>query len=137
MIAIRSVGPSVREFVLKPLIDELSGDAPAIDLVHLARQTDGDTALESELLAMFDVQAAKLLARLALIDVGAQAKADIAHRLKGSALAVGAWRVAEAATATETHFTQAVAGEALSDDPLVELQAAVEAARAAIARLSP
>jgi len=136
MIAARSKGASVREYVFTALKDELTSEAPAIDLVHLARQTDGDAALESELLAMFDAQAAKLAARLALSEVGAQAKADISHRLKGSALALGAWRVAEAATAAETHFARAAAGEAVEGDPLAELQAAVDAARACIARLT-
>jgi HPt (histidine-containing phosphotransfer) domain-containing protein len=133
MIAARQ-NASVREFAFSAVKD--ASDPPAIDLVHLARQTDGDAALEAELLAMFDAQSAKLCGRLALAEVGAQAKADIAHRLKGSALALGAWRVAEAATATETHFARIAAGDAPASDPLIELQAAVAAARAAIARLS-
>jgi len=135
MIAARSKGPFVREYVFNAAKDELTRDLPAIDLVHLARQSDGDAALESELLAMFDAQAAKLVARLNLPEVGPQAKADIAHRLKGSALALGAWRVAEAATAAETHFARNVAGEAPAGDPMQELQAAVNEARASIARL--
>jgi HPt (histidine-containing phosphotransfer) domain-containing protein len=115
---------------------DLTRDAPAIDLVHLARQSDGDEALEAELLAMFDSQAAKLAARLDRPDVGVQAKADMAHRLKGSALAIGAWRVADAATATETHFAKIAAGGSSDDEPLVELQDAVDEARAVIARLT-
>ena len=116
--------------------DTSAGDLPAIDLVHLARQTDGDEALEAELLAMFDAQAAKLAARLALPEVGAQAKADIAHRLKGSALAIGAWRVAEAATAAETHFAMVATGGSGNGDPLALLQAAVVEARATITSLT-
>jgi HPt (histidine-containing phosphotransfer) domain-containing protein len=114
----------------------LEQDEPhPIDLVHLARQTDGDADLETELLAMFEAQAAKLGARLMLPDVGAQAKADIAHRLRGSALAIGAHRVAAAAERTESHFAKlADSGESRSD-PLAELQAAVAEARAAIVRL--
>jgi len=115
---------------------DLPRDVPAIDLVHLARQSDGYETLEAELLGMFDAQAAKLTTRLWQPEVGAQAKADIAHRLKGSALAVGAWQVAEAATATETHFAKIAAGDVSDDEPLVELQDAVDEARAAIARLS-
>jgi len=122
--------------MIAPVKQDLTRAIPAIDLVHLARQSDGDEALEAELLAMFDAQAAKLAARLDRPEVGAQAKADIAHRLKGSALAVGAWRVAEAATATESHFARVAAGEASHDDPLIELQDAVEAARGAILRLT-
>jgi HPt (histidine-containing phosphotransfer) domain-containing protein len=84
---------------------------------------------------MFDAQAAKLSVRIALSEVGAQAKADIAHRLRGSALAIGARQVAVAAERAEAHFARlAVSGEA-SGDPLPELRAAVDEARSAIARL--
>src|SRR5271167_1222011 len=83
----------------------VNSDEPAIDLVHLARQTDGDAALEAELLALFDRQSANLLAQLA-VDGAARAdradRADIAHKLRGSALAVGAGRVASAAQTLET-----------------------------------
>ncbi len=127
---------SVRKSMIAATKWNPSRDVPAIDLVHLARQSDGDDALETELLGMFDAQSAKLAARLQLPEVGAQAKADIAHRLKGSALAVGAWRVAEAATATESHFAKVAAGEASSEHTLAELRDAVDEARAAIARLT-
>ena len=68
---------------------------PPIDLVHLARATDGDELLELELLAMFDRQSAKLAERVTFADLPRRARADIAHRLRGSALAIGAfaaWR---------------------------------------------
>ena len=52
-------------------VGQASGD-PAIDLVHLARQTFGDIALEAELLAMFDAQAAKIAARLRHNELGAR-----------------------------------------------------------------
>ena len=48
----------------------------------------------------------------------------------------GAWRVADAATATETHFAKIAAGGSSDDEPLVELQDAVDEARAEIARLT-
>ncbi len=105
---------------------------PAIDLVHLARQTDGDAALESELLGMFDRQSAKLIARLAMTDLPARARGDIAHRLRGSALAIGAGRVATAAFAVEEAFE---ASEASPAAALAELTDAVAEARAAIAAL--
>jgi HPt (histidine-containing phosphotransfer) domain-containing protein len=70
--------------------------ASPIDLVHLARQTMGDRELEKELLALFDCQAAQIAVRLRHVENGA-ASADLAHKLKGSARAVGAGAVAAAA----------------------------------------
>lgn len=71
-----------------------------IDLVHLARQTLGDRALEREVLELFVVQARSVLARLEAAKEE-RARLDLAHTLKGSARSVGAWRVAEAAEACE------------------------------------
>ena len=102
-----------------------AGGDPAIDLVHLARQTFGDIALEAELLAMFDAQAAKIAARLRHDELGARALADLAHQLKGSALAVGAHRVALSAEAVEKHFGRIAAGAAVSEAPLGPLIGAV------------
>ena len=80
----------------------------AIDLVHLARQSLGDRGLECELLALFERQAGQILARLAqdMATTSAKARADLAHTLKGSALAVGANRVAAAAAAYEATSTE-------------------------------
>lgn len=105
---------------------------PAIDLVHLARQTEGDSALEAELLGMFDRQSAKLIGRLTSTDLSARARADMAHRLRGSALAIGAGRVAVAAERVEKAF-ESDAGE--PESALAELTDAVMEARAAIAAL--
>ena len=69
-----------------------------LDLVYLARQTAGDRALEVELLGLFDRQAASIAEKLAAPDDENQdARADLAHKLKGSARAVGANGVAAAA----------------------------------------
>jgi HPt (histidine-containing phosphotransfer) domain-containing protein len=108
------------------------GARPPIDLVHLARATDGDESLESELLAMFDRQSAKLAERVTFADLPRRARADIAHRLRGSALAIGAFDVADAAAAVETAFE----GEGETEAALVALATAVARARAAIAGLS-
>lgn len=80
-----------------------------IDLVHLARQTLGDRALEAEILQLFVAQTATVLARLKSADDTRQ-RGDLAHTLKGSARAVGAWRVAVEAEACEA----AASGEAWS-----------------------
>ena len=69
-----------------------------LDLVHLSRQTLGDRALETELLELFERQATGALARLTgPAAASGSAGADIAHMLKGSARAVGAFGVARAA----------------------------------------
>ena len=108
---------------------------PAIDLVHLARQTDGDAALELELLALFDRQSANLLAQLA-VDRGARAgRADIAHKLRGSALAIGAGRVASAAQTLETLLNSDRSSPHDCERALAGLATAVAEARAVMAEL--
>lgn len=74
-----------------------------IDLVHLSRQSLGDRGLERELLQLFDRQAEQIIARLAS-DIGAadrRWRRDLSHTLAGSASAVGALRVARAASVYE------------------------------------
>ena len=114
--------------------DDFSSPAgPAIDLVHLARQTMDDPALETELLEMFDRQSASLIAQLKRDDVAdARACVEIAHKLRGSALALGAARVAAAAQALEDRCAAGGSDNA----PLIDaLDAAVEQARTEIADL--
>lgn len=72
----------------------------AVDLAHLGRYTMGNRALELEVLDLFVQQAPLTIERLR------QAKAEkpwreAAHTLKGSARAVGAWRLADAAAGGE------------------------------------
>jgi len=113
------------------------GEDPAIDLVHLARQTDGDDVLEAELLEMFDRQSAKSLQRFVAADLCGRARADLAHRLRGSALAVGAWRVAAAALAVENENEAAAEGAREAPATLEALAASVDEARQTIAALRP
>lgn len=70
-----------------------------IDLIHLSRQTLGDAELETELLALFQNQAQQLSRRLRGPSHPGDDRwrVDLAHTLKGSARAVGAFRVAQAA----------------------------------------
>ena len=70
-----------------------------IDLAHLARQTLGDRAVEEEVLSLFMQQAATVCEKIATAASGERCK--LAHGLKGSALGVGAFAVAEAASAVE------------------------------------
>lgn len=108
------------------------GGAPlTIDLVHLARQTLGDNALEAELLRLFDRQALSLEARL-VAETGRNRRSEFAHLLKGSARAIGAFALAEAAERFEAACRV--------DDPELEsflggLMQAIRQARADIASL--
>ena len=105
---------------------------PAIDLVYLARQTLGDRGLEVDLLTMFNRQAAHMVDQLGAPGLSDKQKRDFAHTLCGSARAVGATRVADAARA----FEDAVAGDPVGvDAALTRLRDATSDARAAIADL--
>jgi len=94
-------GPgAVKRAEIASNLDESRAGAldPPLDLVHLARQCLGDHELEAELLGLFRLQAPALTAQLAdqsLLSL--ESKAKIAHKLRGSALSVGAGRVAQAA----------------------------------------
>lgn len=83
--------------------DNSSGASPSqsrpIDLVHLANQTMGDKALENEILQMFCRNARSALKEIANGDEAAVIAT--AHRLKGSAAAVGAFKVFVAAELLE------------------------------------
>lgn len=99
-----------------------------IDREHLARLTFGDQRLERELLALFDQQASLLLPRIQTADMASVGA--LAHTLKGSALGVGAFTVAEASAAAEQARDPTVLREAIA-----RLAVAIAAARAQIAVL--
>ncbi len=73
---------------------------PMIDIAALNDQTFHDTRLRAELLEMLGEQAPVLLA--AIDATSGAARSDVAHRLKGSALALAAQPLADAASAVET-----------------------------------
>jgi hypothetical protein len=106
---------------------------PAIDLVHLARQTLSDQTLEVELLDMFDRQSARIVAQLA-DSPDAKVRGDLAHTLRGSALAVGAGRVARTVEIYEAACVADLRGGALKA-MLDAVNEAVVEARATIANL--
>lgn len=105
-----------------------------LDLVHLSRQTFGDHALELELLTLFERQAGQFAARLAAPcgqgDIGW--RADLAHTLKGSARAVGAFAAGAAAEAYETALRAGDPGAEALRDRLAE---AIAKVRSVIAQL--
>ena len=75
-----------------------NGSRP-IDLAHLSRQTMGDRTLEQEVLALFLQQAAGVSRKIAAASV--HDRLLMVHGLKGSARGVGAFAIAECATAIE------------------------------------
>ena len=103
----------------------LAPDDGPIDFEHLKRMTLDDAGLEQEVLAMFAAQSAQLIGRLADLPEDAP---SLAHTLKGSARAIGAFAVADAAARLEAVLSD-------GDDPsnqLSELCEAVAVARTAI-----
>jgi HPt (histidine-containing phosphotransfer) domain-containing protein len=103
-----------------PLVPD---DGP-IDIEHLKRMTLGDAGLQREVLAMFAGQAARLIDPLS----GLPAEAgELAHTLKGSARAIGAFHVADAAEALEAAIRDGEPSQALA-----ELKQAIAQARSAI-----
>jgi len=103
----------------------LAPDEGLIDLEHLRRMTLGDASLERDVLAMFAAQTVSLTGALAALPPEAGA---LAHTLKGSARAIGAFAVADAAERLEADIQK-------GDDPagsLAGLKDAVAEARAAI-----
>jgi HPt (histidine-containing phosphotransfer) domain-containing protein len=104
-----------------PLVPD---DGP-IDIAHLKRMTLGDASLEREVLAMFARQAAGLIEALAAVPADA---AELAHTLNGSARAIGAFAVADAAAALEA----AVRDGSEPSAALAALRQAMAQARSAI-----
>jgi HPt (histidine-containing phosphotransfer) domain-containing protein len=105
----------------------LAPDDGPIDFDHLKRMTLGDAGLEHEVLAMFSAQSAKLLATLVTLPAEAGA---LAHTLKGSARAIGAFAVAEASARLEAALADGRdPAEALAElgDAVVLAQSAIEA----------
>lgn len=121
--AARSAAPAVPPPAARP-----------IDFVHLARQSLGDRELEAELLRLFERQAARIAAELAMPDLSRGARGerlDLAHTLKGSARAVGATVVAQACADYETALKADCAAGDLAATTRA-LTRAVEEARALI-----
>jgi HPt (histidine-containing phosphotransfer) domain-containing protein len=103
----------------------LAPEGPAIDLDHLARMTLGEKELEREVLMLFAQQSADLLARLEKLP---REGASLAHTLKGSALGIGAFAVAEAAGDLERRLRQGLP----VTTAILALAQAIGAAQAAI-----
>ena len=102
----------------------------AIDRSQLSRMTFGDQSLEREVLQLFDRQAELLMERMRTSEPAAIA--TLAHTLKGSAVGIGAGRVAAAAAAAELAASH---GPGECGPAIAELARSVEEARIQIAGL--
>ncbi len=83
-----------------------------IDLVHLARQTMGDRALEQEILCLFVHRTKQARRHFAQAD--AKECQRLAHRLKGTARRVGAFAIADCAEELEANPKDAYAKRKLT-----------------------
>jgi HPt (histidine-containing phosphotransfer) domain-containing protein len=99
-------------------------DVTVLDRDHLARMTFGDRSLEREVLELFERQSELLLERMRASEPAAIA--TLAHTLKGSAVGIGATRVAGAAAEVEA-AARSKPGEC--GRAIDELSKAVKAAR--------
>jgi HPt (histidine-containing phosphotransfer) domain-containing protein len=87
-----------------------------VDLVHLSRYTLGERDLEREVLELFCSQSFRYLDQLRQSPSDQDWK-DLIHTLKGSARAIGAWRVAEAAERAEP-----LSGESLANSRAARIE---------------
>ena len=105
-------------------------DGAVLDRDHLARMTFGDQNLEREVLQLFDRQAELLMGRVRVSEPAAVV--TLAHTLKGSAVGIGAGRVACAAESAELVASRAPRECGRAIDRLAQ---AVNEARAHIAAI--
>lgn len=116
--------------------DRLAGDP--IDRVYLSRFTLRNAALEREVLELFAEQAPHYLERLR----GARGPAawrHAAHTIKGSACAVGAWRLARFAEMAERIDVEvdAALGEGHREEAIAAMATAIDEACRFVSRLFP
>ncbi|MGN6464923.1 MAG: Hpt domain-containing protein [Rhizobiaceae bacterium] len=100
--------------------------ARPIDLAHLERQTLGDRTVEAEVLSLFLHETATVYERIC--DAEPDERRKLAHGLRGAALGIGAFAVAEAAASVE--------GDAESRPFLRTLSRRIEEVREFIAAIS-
>lgn len=109
------------------------GEVTPVDMAHLALYTLGDAALEREVLELFCTQSVSYLDQLRAA-TSHKAWYQAAHALKGSARAVGAWRLARAA-----EYIEALREDSppeLRAAQIQELEASLQEAAAFVASLS-
>ena len=123
---------AVAKVIDQPAASPGGGDGAPIDTEHLARMTLGERSLQREVLALFDRQADMLMPR---IRQGAPAMAAAsAHTLKGSAVGIGAFKVARAVEQVERAQSREIQDATIAA-AIDTLAAVLEEAKAEIARL--
>jgi HPt (histidine-containing phosphotransfer) domain-containing protein len=120
------------DFMVSPSVPA-AADPSVIDLSHLRSMTMSDAALEREVLELFVAQSREITAALAAWPDNAAA---LAHTLKGSARAIGAFRVADAAAAIEDALRSEDAGSQVANaDALARLNREIALTCSAIANI--
>jgi HPt (histidine-containing phosphotransfer) domain-containing protein len=105
-----------------------------LDRAHLAKYTLGDAALEREVLDLFIGQMPVTVASLRSSN-DAQSWLRAAHTIKGSARAVGAWKLAEVAARAESVASEPGSWAELINDIAVAVQEV--SGRIAVMELEP
>ncbi len=119
-------------FAVSPVPASAPDLSAPIDRAHLARYTLGDSGLEREILCLFLEHLPNTIRDLgAAATVGDWHRA--AHTLKGSARAVGAWRLASTAEAAEKIVD--IANPAISEAALGRISEAAAETNAYIAKM--
>jgi len=87
---------------------------PPIDLAHLDRYTGGDACLNAEVFRLFSRHCSEMLRLLGTLLDAPQRHVwrQAAHSLKGAALGIGAFELAEAAGAAEAADPESAPGRA-------------------------
>jgi len=98
-----------------------NGDLP-IDLNHLSRQTMGDSGLEMEVLRLFDEMSRTYYGRLETSTTVADLLVNL-HTLKGAAMGIGAFQLADLARVAETELRN---GVPVNPERIEDLHVAVE-----------
>jgi HPt (histidine-containing phosphotransfer) domain-containing protein len=101
-----------------------AADCRPLNFDHLERMTLGEKALEREVLEMFLAQSSRLVATLENLPAET---APLAHTLKGSARAIGAFNVAECASALEAAGQGGDAALAALRGAVAEVRSVIEA----------
>jgi HPt (histidine-containing phosphotransfer) domain-containing protein len=124
---------SLRFFQANSAMPATARSIAIIDRDHLERQTIGDRDLQRELLTLFLKQSRKLIDMMHFDDMNEMRY--LVHTMKGSARAIGAFDVAEAARALEEAMALGDGARSGQESAMAALGAAVDRSHVAIAAI--